>query len=37
MPRLLMRINQILDEHIRPFLDQDGGGLDVVKTGRSSP
>lgn len=28
---LLMRINQILDEHIRPFLDQDGGGLDVVK------
>ena len=28
---LLRRINQILDEHIRPFLDQDGGGLDVVK------
>ena len=28
---LLMRINQILDEHLRPFLDQDGGGLDVVK------
>lgn len=30
-PEMLMRINMILDEHIRPFLDKDGGGLDVVK------
>lgn len=30
-PELLMRINMILDEHIRPFLDKDGGGLDVLK------
>ncbi|MGL1832125.1 NifU family protein [Rhodocyclaceae bacterium SMB388] len=28
---LLMRVNQILDEHIRPFLDRDGGGLDILR------
>lgn len=28
---LLMRVNQILDEHIRPFLDRDGGGLDILQ------
>jgi Fe-S cluster biogenesis protein NfuA len=29
-PELLMRINQILDEHIRPYLLKDGGGLDLL-------
>lgn len=28
---LLMRVNQVLDEHIRPFLDRDGGGLDILR------
>jgi len=30
-PEMLMRINMILDENIRPFLDKDGGGIDVLR------
>ncbi len=30
-PDLLMQINHVLDEHIRPYLDKDGGGLDILR------
>ncbi|AVR88202.1 NifU family protein [Thauera aromatica] len=30
-PEMLMRVNMILDENIRPFLDKDGGGIDVLR------
>ncbi len=26
-----MQINHVLDEHIRPYLDKDGGGLDILR------